>query len=209
MRTWMKETRDVILPQSSVSCSTTVYVAVGNVLAGPHFMFGRSTNSIDFRRFLEELRWSRTDSMDADYYLVLDGKFHPGSTHKSSLCSHPWPVGATSHRCKENNIEQIVRSPPIRVFFNPPGCSFYNSAETVISILKQSISKAFALRTADFASESQIRSFIWAELQKVKRQLRDSRVMYSCVPELLKGLHADRPETDLLQEMSDLTISLK
>ena len=128
---------------------------------------------------------------------------------KSSICSHPRPIGATSHRCKENNIEQIVRTPPIRVFFNPPGCSFYNSAETVIGILKQSISKAFALRTVDFKSESQIRSFIWTELQKVKRKLRNSRVMYDCVPELLKGLHAERPQTDLLQQMSDLTISRK
>ena len=76
MRTWMQETRDVLLPQSSVSCSTTVYVGIGNIHAGPHFMLGRSTNSADFRRFLEELRWARTDNMDADYFLILDGKLY-------------------------------------------------------------------------------------------------------------------------------------
>ena len=38
-------------------------------------MIGKSTNSADFRRFLEEIRWSRTDSMDDPYTLVLDGNF--------------------------------------------------------------------------------------------------------------------------------------
>lgn len=79
MRTWMKETRDVVLPQASISCSTTVYVAISNIHAGPYFMLGKSTNSADFRRFLEELRWARTDNMDASYYLVLDGKNTRGS----------------------------------------------------------------------------------------------------------------------------------
>ena len=84
MRTWMRKTRDVLLPQSSVSCSTTVYVGIGNIHAGPHFMLGRSTNSTDFRRFLEELRWARTDNMDADYFLILDGKFHNFKSFKVS-----------------------------------------------------------------------------------------------------------------------------
>ena len=46
------------------------------------------------------------------------------------------------------------------------------------------------MRTKDFQSESEIRSFIWSELQKVKRKLRGSRVMYSIVPELLRALNA-------------------
>ena len=125
MRTWMHHTRQIVQPQASVSCSTTIYVCVSNIHAGPHFMVGSSTNSADFRRFLEEIRWSRTDSMDAPYTLVLDGNF--SEFRKSCQYLHRSnAIGATSHRCRENNIEQIVRSPPIRVFFNPPGCSWFN-----------------------------------------------------------------------------------
>ena len=56
-----------------------MYVAISNIHAGPYFMIGKSTNSADFRRFLEELRWARTDNMDASYYLVLDGEYAWGS----------------------------------------------------------------------------------------------------------------------------------
>ena len=69
-----------------------------------------------------------------------------------------------------------------------------NAAETVIAILKKSIAKAFATRKTDFNSEAQIKSFIWAELEKVKRKLKGSRVIQSIVPELLKALHAERRE---------------
>ena len=75
LRTWMRETRDIILPQASVSCSTTVYVCCSNIHgAMPYFMLGPSTNSRDFAKFLEEVRWARTDDMDKPAHLVLDGK---------------------------------------------------------------------------------------------------------------------------------------
>ena len=74
MRTWMTKSREIILPQASVSCSTTIYVAVSNIHNGPVFMIANSTNSRDFKRFLEEVKWSRTDEMSSDFYLILDGK---------------------------------------------------------------------------------------------------------------------------------------
>ena len=70
----MHQTREILQPQASVSCSITVYVCVSNIHAGPHFMLGSSTNSRDFKRFLEEIRWARTDSMDRPYTLVLNPK---------------------------------------------------------------------------------------------------------------------------------------
>ena len=71
----MHNTRDIVLPQASVSCSTTVYVAVTNMHGGmPYFMLGSSTNSRDFRRFLEEMLWSRQDDMNSEFYLILDGE---------------------------------------------------------------------------------------------------------------------------------------
>ena len=63
------------MPQASVSCSTTVYVAVGNMLNGPLFMLGNSTNSLLFKRFLEEVKWSRTDEPGKDFWLIIDGKY--------------------------------------------------------------------------------------------------------------------------------------
>ena len=99
-------------------------------------------------------------------------------------------VGATSHRCRENNVESIVRSHPYRVFFNPPGCSWFNASETVIAIVKQHIAKAFATHTGDLKTEVEVRKFIWDELQKVRKKLKGSRVMYSIVPELTRALNA-------------------
>ena len=85
MKTWMHHTREILQPQASVSCTITIYVCISNIHAGPHFMLGSSTNSRDFKRFLEEIRWARTDSMDAPYTLVLDGKNSVNSTHTQSL----------------------------------------------------------------------------------------------------------------------------
>ena len=38
-------------------------------------MLGGSTNSSDFRRFLDEVQWARSDNMQGDFWLVIDGKF--------------------------------------------------------------------------------------------------------------------------------------
>ena len=99
-------------------------------------------------------------------------------------------LGASSHRCKENGIEQLIRSHPIRVLFNPPATSQFNSAETVISIVKAHVAKALATHPTPVTTEIQMRSFLWAELQKVRRKLQGSRVMYSILPELIKALNA-------------------
>ena len=54
LRTWMRNSRDLILPQASVSCSVTVYVAISNMHGGmPVFMLVSSTNSREFAKFLE------------------------------------------------------------------------------------------------------------------------------------------------------------
>ena len=44
----------------------------------------------------------------------------------------------------------------------------------------------------DINSEARIRSFIWDELELVKRKLRGSRVMYSILPEIRKALNGEK-----------------
>ena len=72
--------------------------------------------------------------------------------------------GATSHRCTTNNVENIVRNHPFKPLFNPPGASWFNSAEWVNSIAKAHLKKAFALRKTDLKTEVEVRTFIWDEL---------------------------------------------
>ena len=81
-----------------------------------------------------------------------------------------------------------MRSKPHLVYFNPPGCSWYNAAEWCNSILKAHVAKAFATMKSDITNEAEIRSFIWLELEKVRKKLKGSRLIYSIVPELEKAL---------------------
>ena len=63
-----------------------------------------------------------------------------------------------------------------------------NAAETCNAILKAKIAKAFARMESDITSEAKIRSFIWAELEKLRRTLRGSRLIYSILPELERAI---------------------
>ena len=47
------------------------------MLNGPLFMLGNSTNSTLFKRFLEEVKWCRTDDPGNDFWLIIDGKIPP------------------------------------------------------------------------------------------------------------------------------------
>ena len=75
-KTWMHKSRDLVLPQAAVSCHVSVYVACSNMHDGmPIFMLGQSTNSREFVKFLEQIKWSRKDNFDQSFWLVLDGKW--------------------------------------------------------------------------------------------------------------------------------------
>lgn len=62
--------------------SVTVFGAIGACLSEPVFMAARSTNQVEFRRFLNEIAWHlRNPYRRSKPYLVMDN--HP--SHKTRL----------------------------------------------------------------------------------------------------------------------------
>ena len=106
MRTWMKGTHDLLLPQVSVSIpSVTVYVGVLNV--APHFLFmvGNSTNSAEFASFLRGILSHRRASRKP-LWLVMD--LH------------------SAHTARINDVRALIRCDAFRPFFLPAATSWFN-----------------------------------------------------------------------------------
>ena len=180
------------MPQFKVKTSLTVYCAVSNCHYGPQFMTGHSTCAELFVYFINQLKERRCDTADTSspMFLVLDGKLFLGCPkfsrrHLFSL-RHllTYILGHSAHTAIVHGVEATITSAPWKVFFNPKGSSWYNAAETLISVTKAQISKSFALKEQDITTKQEFTDLVEEELEKVSDKYTPSRLIHSIVPEL-------------------------
>ena len=77
LRTWMKNSRDIILLQTSISCTRIIYVYCSNIITGRISCWALNHQQV-LRKVLEELRWAQLDDIDRSDQIVLDGKSPTG-----------------------------------------------------------------------------------------------------------------------------------
>ena len=97
-------------------------------------------------------------------------------------------LGHPAHRSPYFGIEAMLTTEPWKVFFNPAGCSWFNSAETLIGIVKSQVQKAFALCPHDISQVDAYHEFLHEQLQLIASKYSRSNIMHSCVPELQKAI---------------------
>ena len=73
---------------------------------------------------------------------------------------------------------------PWKVFYNPKGSSWFNAAETLISVMKNRLSKAFALTLRDISTKEEFRELIEYELSKMVIDYSGNEMINVVVPEL-------------------------
>ena len=83
-----------------------------------------------------------------------------------------------------HGVEATITSAPWKVWFAPKGSSYYNAAETLISVTKAQISKAFALLDRDITTVAEFYQLVEDELEKVSDKYTPSNLIHSIVPEL-------------------------
>ena len=93
-------------------------------------------------------------------------------------------VGHAAHRAISFGVKAKLLKHPWKVFYNPKGSSWFNAAETLISVMKNRLSKAFALTLRDISTKEEFRELIEQELSKMVNDYIGNEMIHAVVPEL-------------------------
>ena len=93
-------------------------------------------------------------------------------------------IGHAAHTAISFGVQAKLSQHPWKVFYNPKGSSWFNAAETLISVMKNRLSKAFALTSRDVKTKEEFRDLIEEELKHMVVELKNNTIIHAVVPEL-------------------------